>query len=180
MLSRIWSDWRWALTLVRPDTVARWQRKGLKLYWRWKSRNRGPSRPPVSPEIRALIPQMAEAAPLWGPPHIHGELLKLGIDTSGRTASDLMPGTRRRPPSQTWMTFLQNHMGTRAAVDFFTVVTAAFSTLYVFVVLSHGRRRVLHVNVTGHPSAEWTTRQIVQAFAWDTAPRYLLRDPDAT
>ena len=179
LLSRIWSNWRSALTIVKPDTVVCWHRKGFKLYWRWKSRKRGPGRPPVSPEIRQLIRTMAEANPLWGAPHIHGELLKLGIEISERTVSKLMPRARRKPPSPSWMTFLRNHMDTMAAVDFFTVVTATFSILYVFIVLNHHRRTVLHFNVTAHPSAEWTARQIVQAFPWDTAPRYLLRDRDS-
>ena len=179
LLSRIWSNWRSALTIVKPDTVVRWHRKGFRLYWRWKSRKRGPGRPPASLEIRELIRQMAEANPLWGAPHIHGELLKLGIQISERTVSNLMPPATRRPPSQTWMTFLRNHMDTMASVDFFTVITATFAILYVFIVLSHDRRRVLHFNVTGHPSAEWTGFQIVQAFPWDTAPRYLLRDRDS-
>lgn len=179
LLSRVWTNWRSALTIVKPDTVVRWHRKGFKLYWRWKSRKRGPGRPPVSPEIRALIRQMAEANPLWGAPHIHGELLKLGIEISERTVSNLMPRTTRRPPSQTWMTFLRNHMDSMAAVDFFTVVTATFGILYVFIVLSHDRRRMLHFNVTTNPTAEWTATQIVQAFPWDTAPRYLLRDRDS-
>ena len=179
LLSRIWDNWRSALTIAQPDTVVRWHRKGFKLYWRWKSRKRGTGRPPVSPEIRTLIRQMAEANPLWGAPHIHGELLKLGIEISGRSVSNLMPRRRRRPPSQTWMTFLRNHMDAMVAVDFLTVATATFSILYLFVVLSHDRRRVLHVNVTTNPTAEWTATQIVQAFPWDTAPRYLLRDRDS-
>jgi putative transposase len=179
LLSRVWSNWRPVLTIVKPDTVVRWHRRGFRLYWRRKSRRRGPGRPPVSPEIRALIRRMAEADPVWGAPHIHGELLKLGIDISERTVSNLMQPATHQPPSQTWMTFLRNHMDSMAAVDFFTVVTATFSIRYVFVVLSHDRRRVLHPNVTAHPSAEWTARQIVQAFPWDTAPRYLLRDRDS-
>ena len=179
LLSRIWSNWRSALTIVKPDTVVRWHRKGFKLYWRWNCRKRGPGRPPVSPEIRALIRQMAQANPLWGAPHIHRELVKLGIEISERTLSNLMPPAKRKPPSQTWMTFLRNHMDSMAAVGFFTVATATFGILYVCIVLSHGRRRVLHFNVTAHPSAKWTARQIVQAFPWDTAPRYLLRDRDS-
>ena len=180
LLSRVWSNWRSVLTIVKPDTVVRGHRKGFRLYWRWKSRRRGPGRPPVCPEIRTLIRQMAEANPLWGAPHIHGELLKLGIEISERTVSNLMPRRARKPSSQTWMTFLRNHMDCMAAVDFFTVVTATFSILYVFVVLSHDRRRVMHLNVTTNPTAEWTAIQVVQAFPWDTAPRYLLRDRDST
>jgi len=178
LLSRVWANWRSALTIVKPDTVVRWHRKGFKLYGRWKSRKRGPGRPPVSPEIRELIRPMAEADPLWGAPHIHGELLRLGIDISERTVSNLMPKRDPRPPSPTWITFLRNHRDTMASVDFFTVVTVTFGILYVFIVLSHGRRELLQFNVTAHPSAEWTARQTVQAFPWDTAPRYLLRDRD--
>ena len=179
LLSRIWDRWRPALTIVQPDPVVRWHRKGSKLYWRWKSRKRGPGRPPVSPEIRTLIRQMAEADPLWGAPHIHGELLKLGIEISERTVSNLMPRRTRRPPSQNWMTFIRDLMDSTAAVDFFAVVTATFSILYVFVVLSHDRRRMLHLNVTTNPTAEWTGIPVVQAFPWDTAPRYVLHDRDS-
>jgi putative transposase len=122
---------------------------------------------------------MAEANPLWGAPHIHGELLKPAIESSERTVFNLMPPATRKPRSQKWMTFLRNHMDNMAAVGFFTVTTATFSILYVFVVFSHDRRRVQHFNVTAHPSAEWTARQIVWACPWDTAPPYLLRDRDS-
>lgn len=164
VLSRVWDGWRSALAIVQPETVVRWHRRGFKLFGRLKSRKRWPGRPPVSPEIRTLIRQMAEANPLWGAPHIHGELLRLGAEISERTVSKLVPRRTGRPPSQTWMTFLRNHLGSMAAVDFLTVVTATFSLLYVFVVLSHDRRRVLHFNVTTNPTAEWTAIQIVQAF----------------
>lgn len=120
---------------------------------------------------------MAAANPLWGAPRIHGELLKLGIDIAERTVSRLMP-RQRKPPSQSWRTFLDNHLKELVSVDFFTVPTATFRVLFVFVVLSHDRRRVLHFNVTEHPTAEWTAQQIIEAFPEDRAPRYLLRDRD--
>ena len=120
---------------------------------------------------------MATTNPLWGAPRIHGELLKLGIEVSERTVSRWMP-KRPKPPSQTWRAFPENHLKDIVSIDFFTVPSATFQILFVFVVLTHDRRRVLHFNVTAHPTAEWTARQIVEAFPWDTAPRYLLRDRD--
>ncbi len=134
-------------------------------------------RPPVAPEIRALVAQMAAANPLWGAPRIHGELLKLGIDVAERTVSRLMP-TRRPSPSQTWRTFLTTHVRDLVSIDFFTVPTAHLRVLFVLVVLAHHRRRVVHFNVTEHPTAAWTAQQIVDAFPDDTAPSYLLRDRD--
>lgn len=118
---------------------------------------------------------MAEANPLWGAPRIHGELLKLGIDVSKRTVSRLMP-KGDKPPSQTWRTFLDNHFKELVSIDFFTIPTATFRVLFVLVVLSHDRRRVVHFNVTEHPTASWTAQQITEAFPEDTAPCYLLRD----
>jgi putative transposase len=176
VLSRIWRDWRKPLTIVQPETVVRWHRQGFRLYWRWKSRHRGRSR--TSHEIRDLVRRMAHENPLWGAPRIHGEMLKLGLDVAQATVSRYIP-RGRRPPSQTWRTFLKNHATAIASIDFFTVPTATFRVLYVFVILSHDRRRVLHFNVTDSPTAQWTGRQLVQAFPWDTAPRFLLRDRDA-
>jgi putative transposase len=121
---------------------------------------------------------MAKANPLWGAPRIHGELLKLGIDVGERSVSRFMPPKPRQPPSQTWHTFLDNHVGDMASIDFFTVPTATFRVLYVFLILSHDRRRVVHWNVTSHPDAQWTAQQIVEAFPEDTAPRYMIRDRD--
>ena len=120
---------------------------------------------------------MAAANPLWGAPRIHGELLKLGIDVAERTVSRLMP-KRRTPPSQTWRTFLANHVRDLVSIDFFTVPTARLRVLFVLVVLAHHRRRVVHFNVTEHPTAAWTAQQIVDAFPDDSAPSYLLRDRD--
>ena len=173
----LWDRWRDSLVLVHPATVVRWHREGFRRYWAWKSRCRS-GRPRVDPDLVRLIRRMATANPLWGAPRIHGELLKLGIEVSERTVSRYMP-KQRKPPSQTWRTFLENHMADLVSIDFFTVPTARFQVLFCLLVLSHNRRRVLHFNVTDHPTAEWTARQIVQAFPWETVPRYLLRDRDA-
>src|SRR5205823_6080827 len=132
-------------------------------------------RPPVNAQIKALVTQMVVANPLWGAPRIHGELLKLGIDVAERTVSRLLP-KRRTPPSQSWRTFLTNHVRDLVSIDFFTVPTAGLRVLFVLVVLAHDRRRVLHFNVTAHPTAAWTAQQIVEAFPF--APKYLLRDRD--
>ena len=177
ILSRIWSDWRKPLTLVQPDTVIRWHRRGFRLYWRWKSRPKWPGRHKVPKEVRDLIRQMSRANALWGAPRIHGELLKLGIEVSQATVSKYMV-RHRKPPSQSWRTFLKNHAVDIVSIDFFTVPTATFRVFYVFIVLSNERRQVVHFNVTESPSAVWASQQIVEAFPWDTAPRYLLRDRD--
>lgn len=121
----------------------------------------------------------ANANPTWGAPKIHGELLKLGIEVSERTISGLLRRDRRKPPSQTWRTFIKNHMADMVSVDFLVVPTIRFQLLFVFVALSHARRHVVHFNVTANPTAEWTAQQIVEAFPWDTAPRFLLRDRDS-
>jgi hypothetical protein len=121
---------------------------------------------------------MSQANPLWGAPRIHGELLKLGIAVAQSTVARYLPRPRK-PPSQTWRTFLTNHLAQTAAIDFFTVPTATFRVLFVFVVLAQERRRVLHFGVTEHPTQEWTMQQMREAFPWDQAPRYVLRDRDA-
>jgi putative transposase len=163
ILSRVWSRWADALVVVKPDTVVRWHRAGFRLFWRWKSRSQGPAEGRVAPEVRQLIRQMAGANVGWGAPRIHGELLKLGIDIGERSVSRFMPVKPRKPPSQTWRAFLDNHVGSLASIDFFTVPTATFRVLYVFFVLAHDRRRVLHFNVTEFPSAAWTAQQMVEA-----------------
>jgi putative transposase len=178
LLSRLWSGWPDGVSMVQPATVIRWQRSGFKLFWTWKSRRNGPGRPAVAPEIRALIRQMSKATPLWGAPRIHGELQKLGVEISQAAVSKYVV-RHRRPPSQTWRTFLDNHLGNLVSVDFFVVPTVLFKVLFVFVVLAHERRRVVHINVTDAPTAQWTAQQLVEAFPWQTAPRYLLRDRDA-
>jgi putative transposase len=176
-LTRAWAGWRQALVIVTPDTVLRWQRRRFLRYWTQLSGGSTGGRPPVNAEIRALVPRMATANPLWGAPRIHGELLKIGIEVAERTVSRLMP--RRRPqPSQTWRTFLANHVRDFVSIDFFTVPTVRLHVLFVLVVLAHHRRRVVHFNITEHPSAVWTAQQIVDAFPDDSAPAYLLRDRD--
>jgi hypothetical protein len=175
-LRRAWTDWRSALVIVRPATVVEWHRRGFAWYWTWQSRPIG-GRPRVSHELRRLIREMACANPLWGAPRIHGELAKLGLSVSERTVSRLLP-RRRRPPSQTWRTFLQNHASALVALDFFTVPTLTGRVLCVLVVLAHARRRILHVNVTVHPTSAWTRQQLREAFPWDVTPRFLLHDRD--
>src|SRR5262245_56823864 len=123
------------------------------------------------------IPVLLELEELWGAPWLHGELLKLGIEVSQATVAKYMV-KHGKPPSQTWRTFLENHVKQLVAVDFFVVPTVSLRILYVFLVLAHERRRVVHFNVTEHPTAEWAAAQLMQAFPWDTAPSYILRDRD--
>jgi putative transposase len=175
-LSELWTGWRSALIIVKPETVIAWYRQGLRLYWRWKSRH-GEGPPSVSSEVRDLIRRMSLANPRWGAPRIHGELLKLGIQVSQATVAKYMV-RHRKPPSQTWRTFLKNHMQTLVSADFFVVPTITFRLLFVLVILSHDRRRPIHFAVTANPTADWTARQLLEAFPWDSAPRYLLRDRD--
>ena len=176
-LSNRWSGWRQALHLVRPETVIRWHRQGFRAFWTWKSPRGRVGRPRVGSEIAELVRTMALANPLWGAPRIHGELLKLGFDISQQSVARLMP-RRPKSPSQTWRTFLRNHLADLVSIDFFVVPTATFRVLYVFVVLLHHRRQVVHFNVTDSPTAAWTAQQVVEAFPDDSAPRYLLRDRD--
>src|ERR1700683_5822069 len=165
------------LHIVRPDTGLAWHRSAFACYWRRKSRRR-PGRPNVGADIRDLIRDMSQANPLWGAPRIHGELLKLGIEVAQSTLTKYLRRPRK-PASQTWRTFLTNHMEQMASIDFFLVPTATFRLLFVFVVLSHARRRVLHFQVTEHPGQEWTMQQMREAFPWDHGCRYLLRTRDA-
>ena len=176
LLSRLWTNWRHSLQLVRPETVVRWHRDGFRRYWAWKSRRRA-GRPVISTEGRELIRRMSRANPLWGAPRIPGELLKLGVAVSQATVSKYMVRPRR-PPSQAWRTFLKNHAKDLIALDFFTVPTATFRVLLVLVMLTHSRRRLVHFNVTEHPTAEWTARQLLEACALEEVPRYLIRDRD--
>jgi transposase InsO family protein len=173
----VWPAWRQALVIVAPATVLSWQRRRFRHHWAMLSGRPPAGRPPAEAAIKVLVRSMAAANPLWGAPKIHGELLKLGIDVAERTVSRLLP-KRRSPPSQTWRTFLTNHVRDLVSVDFFTVPTARLRVLFVFVVLAHDRRRVLHFNVTEHPTAAWTAQQLVDAFPDESAPAYLLRDRD--
>ena len=171
-LYRFWEDWRSSLVIVQPETVVRWHRQGFRLYWRKKSQRYREGRPALDTAVRALIRRMCVANPTWGAPRIHGELLKLGIEVA-----KYMP-RRAKPPSPTWRAVLDNHVRDLVSIDFFTVPTATFRVLFVFVVLAHERRRIVHLNVTTNPSAAWTGQQIREAFPYDTAPRFLLRDRD--
>jgi transposase InsO family protein len=178
-LSVVWKEWRRALCMVHPDTVVRWQRERFRRYWAQLSNRSGRTgRPPVSSQIRTLIRTLAQANPLCRAPRIHGELKKLGSEVSERTVSRILQ-TVKRPPSQTWKTFLQNHVGEIVAIDFFTVPTICLRVLFVFLVIEHRRRRVLHFGVTEHPTAEWTGQQVIEAFSERDAKRYLIRDRDA-
>jgi putative transposase len=176
-LSRIWTGWRSALLIVKPETVVGWHRKTFRWYWTWKIRHGHPGRPHISKHTRDLIRTMSSMNVLWGAPRIHSELMKLGLHVSEATIAKYMV-RHERPPSQTWRAFLTNHVSQLASVDFFTVPTIWFEVLFVFVVLAHDRRRILHFNVTAHPTAEWTSQQMLEAFPFDTAPKYLLRDRD--
>src|SRR6516162_796444 len=177
-LSRIWRDWRSTLAIVKPQTFVAWHRMGFRLFWTWKVRRGQRGRPPIAHETRDLIRRMCRENPTWGAPRIHGELLKLGIDIGESRVTKYMLRCRK-PPSQTWRTFLDNHLSQLVSVDFFTVPTICFQVLYVFLVLAHDRRRVLHFNVTPHPTAQWTGQQLREAFPFAHLPRYLLRDRDA-
>jgi transposase InsO family protein len=165
-----------AITIVRPETVVRWHRMGFAAYWRWKSRPLG-GRPPIAKEVRDLIRRMSFENPLWGAPKIHGELLKLGIEVAQSTVSIYMVPRPDRP-SQSWKTFVRNHMEGIAAIDLFVVPTIGFQQLFAFVVLRYERRQLLWFAVTRNPTAEWLARQITEAFPWDTTPEYLIRDND--
>src|SRR5215467_7949465 len=177
-LSRTWHNWRSTLVIVKPETVVAWHRKGFRLFWTWKVRRGESGRPVIARETRDLIRRICRENPTWGAPRIHGELLKLGIDIGETSVSKYMV-RGRRPPSQTWRSFLETHVSQLVSIDFFTVPTLRFQVLYVFLVLAHDRRRVLHFNVTSHPTAEWTGQQLREAFPFDQLPRYLLRDRDA-
>jgi hypothetical protein len=158
-----------ALAIVRPETVIRWHRIGFRAYWRWRSRSRT-GRPNVSAELRSLIGKMSQANPLWGAPRIHGELLKLGFEVAQSTVAKYMK-RRRGPPSQGWKTFFRNHLPDIGAIDLFVVPTIGFKLLYGLVILTLQRRRLVWINVTANPTADWIARQITEAFPWEQAPR---------
>lgn len=176
-LSRLWPSWREALVFVQPHTVIAWQQQRFRHHWRRLSQQRTPGRPAVAQEIRALIQDMWQANPTWGSPRIVGELRKLGIDVAKSTVETYRVRPHR-PPSPTWKTFLKNHVQDLVSLDFFVVPTVTHKVLFVLVMLAHERRRIVHFHVTEHPTAEWTAQQVIDAFPWDEAPRYLLRDRD--
>ena len=164
------------LTIIQPETLVRWHRAGFRCYWRWKSRPRG-GRPQIETNLRALIRRMSMENPLWGAPRIHGELLKLGFDVAQSSVAKYMV-KRGGPPSQGWRTFLRNHAPDIAAMDLFVVPTIGFDLLYAFVIVRLDRRDLVWINVTTNPTAEWIARQLTEAFPWNDAPRYLIRDRD--
>jgi transposase InsO family protein len=165
-----------AITIMRPETLVRWHRGGFRRYWRWKSHSLG-GRPKIDADLRALIRRMSIENPLWGAPRIHGELLKLGFDVAQSSVAKYMV-KRSGPPSQGWRTFLRNHAPDIAAMDLFIAPTIGFGLLYGFVIVRLARRRLVWINVTTNPTAEWIARQITEAFPWNEAPRYLIRDRD--
>jgi transposase InsO family protein len=177
-LSRLCSGWQCVLSFVQPRTVIAWQRKRFRDHWRRLSQQGTPGRPAITKEVRDLIRAMWQANPTWGSPRIVGELRKLGINVAKSTVEKYRPCVPK-PSSPTWKAFLNNHVQDIVACDFFLVPTASCRVLFVFILLAHERRRIVHFHITEHPTAQWTAQQIVEAFPWNTAPRYLLRDRDA-
>jgi len=178
---KVWSNWKQALIVVNPETVVRWHRTGFALYWRAISKTRQAlGRRRISKEVRDLIFRMVAENPTWGAPRIHGELLMLGFDVSERTISRWM---RRAPrdsePVKRWLAFLSNHREAIAAMDFFTIPTVAFGLLYCFFIISHDRRRILHFNVTRHPTSAWIVQQLREAFPFQATPNFLILDRDS-
>jgi hypothetical protein len=180
ILRRFGPRWQRALILVQPETVVRWHHAGFKLYWKWLSRDRiCVGRRRVSKELRELIFRMVAKNTTWGAPHIHRELRMLGFDISERTVLRWMRKAPRNPePARRWVTFLSNHREAIAAMDFFTVPTLTFGVLYCFFVIAHDRRRVLHFNVTRHPTSAWVSQQLREAFPYDSVSRDLIHDRD--
>ncbi len=176
ILLRWFPDWKSWLIIVKPETVVRWHRVGFRLFWRWKSRGK-PGRPAIPRDVQALICRIANENSLWGIPRIQAELRLLGHDLPESTIAKYVQRPRK-PPSQSWKTFLNNHAASVAAIDFFTVPTVTFRNLYVFLVLRHDRRRTVHFAVTEQPHAAWVAQQLKEAFPFDEAPRYLIRDND--
>ena len=177
-VSRFWSRWKQALIVVTPETVVRWHRAGFRLYWKLISRvSEQVGRRRISKEVRELIFKMVAENSTWGAPRIHGELLMLGFDVSERTISRWMKRAPRDPePAKRWLAFLHNHREVIAAMDFFTVPTVTFGMLYCFFIISHDRRRILHFNVTKHPTSRWVVQQLREAFPFGSAPRFLIFD----
>ncbi|HYO81729.1 MAG TPA: integrase core domain-containing protein, partial [Bryobacteraceae bacterium] len=178
-LRRVWSGWTGALLIVRPDTVVAWHRAEFRWYWHWRS-GRRPGRPVISHEVRDLIRRLAHDNPGWGAPKIRGELLKLGFEVSERSISRYLKCVQRRgDPGKSWLTFLRNHREMIIALDFFTVPTVTFRQLYCFFVIEHGRRRMLHFNVTSKPTSEWVLQELREAFPEAGPYRYVILDRDS-
>ena len=178
ILSRVLEGWEDLAQLMKPATVKRWHKQGWRLYWRWKSRRRG--RPPLSTEMQQLIRRMSRENPLWSAERIRDTLLLLGFDPpfDDTIRRYMVRPTKPREPSTIWLPFLRNHLEVSWAVDFFTVTTLSFATVYVFLVFEHGRRRVVHLATTRNPSMAWVTQQLRDAMPFGLQPRYLFRDND--
>ena len=179
LLRATWSRWKDALVIVKPETVVGWHQAGFRLYWRWKSRRRD-GRPRIKEEIRVLIRRLAQENSDWGAPKIHGELQKLGFVISERTVARYLRSLQRRgDPAKKWLAFLRNHREAIVALDLFTVPTATFRVLYCFFLIEHERRRILHFNVTPHPSADWIVQQLRETFPEAASYRYAILDHDS-
>jgi putative transposase len=181
LAQKFWSGWKNALIVVSPETIVRWHRAGFRLYWTWMSRHRiCLGRKHVSKELRELIFKMVAENPTWGAPRIHGELQILGFDVSERTVSRWVQRAPRDPEKIVrWKEFLKNHREVIAAMDFFTVHTVTFGLLYCFFIISHGRRRILHFNVTRNPGSSWVVQQLREAFPFDPSHKHSIFDRDA-
>jgi transposase InsO family protein len=180
LFRRLWPEWKNVLVIVKPETVVSWHRTGFRLFWRLRSRHKDLGRPIINAEVRAIIQRMVRENPTWGAPRIHGELLKLGLEISERTVSRyikrLSPSDQKR---NLWATFLRNHRGVIAAMDFFTVPTLTFRVIYCFFVIEHGGRKILHFNVTERPTGPWIVQQLREAFPESCSYRYAVLDRDA-
>jgi len=177
-MKRIFANWQSSLLIIKPSTVINWHRKGFKFYWRWKCRNSG-GRPKIPQEQINLIKKMAKDNPLWGVPHVHGEMLKLGYEISESTVMRYMPKKEGSTTGQNWKTFLKNHSSEIISIDYFCVPTISYKLLHVFVFLSYERRKIIHYNVTFHPTSEWTVQQLKNAFYDSEIPKYLIRHRDS-
>jgi len=177
---RVWSAWKRSLIIVTPETIVRWHRTGFCMYWRLISRvRRQVGRRPTPKKVRELIFRMVAENPTWGAPRIHGELRMLGFELSERTISRWMKRAPRDPDrAKHWLAFLRNHREAIAAMDFFTVPTITFGVLYCFFVISHDRRRIMHINVTKHPTSAWIIQQLREAFPFEASHKYLIFDRD--
>jgi len=177
VLTNILSSWKNTLLIIKPETVIKWHQQGFKLYWKWKSRPKS-GRPKIPQEQIDLIKRIADENPLWGAPRVHGEILKLGFNISESTVLRYVPKKPGRTTGQHWTTFLKNHSSEIASLDFFSVPTITCRLLYVVVFLSHNRRKIIHFNLTEHPTSEWTTQQLRNAFYDEETPTFLIRDRD--
>jgi transposase InsO family protein len=176
LLTKLWPSLLGVGRVVQPETILRWHRTGFRMFWRWKSRHSA-GRPRIDGGLQDLIRRMSRENPLWGASRIHGELLMLGFEVAQSTVSKYMTRSSG-PPSQTWRTFLCNHADAIAGIDMVVVPTVSFDRLFAFLIVGHGRRQLLWIEVTRHPTAAWLAQQITEAFPWTSAPTYLVRDND--